>query len=293
MYDDILVPTDGRPGTDGAVARGLYFARTFDATVHALFVRETRLDSGDLPEGDQDLVRAELETRGETAIDDVQEWGADLGVDVVTQLREGVPGQVIREYAAEAEIDLVVMGRRARESDSSYLGSTTQRVLVRSPAPVIAVPVSDSEIPEPGYTAFDRVLVPTDGSDVAERAATHGLTVAERYGADVRVVYVVDTTTHELADTSRSILGPLREGGRNALEDIAEEARDRNLPVSTAMLEGTPAEEIIQYADGTGSDLIAMGTHGAGGSREQLLGSTATRTLRRSTVPVLTVNGIQ
>lgn len=292
MYDDILVPTDGRPGTDSAVARGLYFARQFDATVHALFVRDTELGPESLPDNDRAAVLEELETRGETAVRDIREWGKDLDIDVVTELREGVPERVITEYVTECDIDLIVMGRRARESDGSYIGSTTQRVLVRAPTPVIAVPVNDGELPEPGYGAFDRVVIPTDGSDVAERAATHGLAVAERYGADVRVVYVVDTTTHELADTSRSILGPLREGGRNALEDIAEEARDRNLPVSTAMLEGTPAEEILQYVDGTGGDFIAMGTHGTGSrSREQLLGSTATRTIRRSTVPVLTVNG--
>jgi nucleotide-binding universal stress UspA family protein len=289
MYDDTLVPTDGQSGTDEAVARGLHIARTFDATVHTLFVLDTDLDM-DLAESDRETVREQLDSQGRAATDEVREWGSDLDIDVVTEVREGVPEETIREYAAGNGIDLVVMGTRARDTDDSYIGTTTQRVLVQSPAPVVAVPPGDGGLPDPGYGAFDRVVVPTDGSEAAERAALHGLTVAERYGADVRVVYVVDTTSHELADTSRSILGPLREGGRNAVETIAEEARDRNLPVSTAMLEGSPAEELVGYADGAGADLVAMGTHGTGANRGQLLGSTATRVLRHSTVPVLTVN---
>ena len=288
MYDDILVPTDGQSGTDDAVARGLHVARTFDATVHALFVLDTQFDS-DLQESDRKTVRAQLDTRAQAATDDVREWGQDLGVEVVTAVQEGLPEQAIGEYAASADVDLAVMGTRSRNSDEQYIGTTTRRVLVESPAPVVAVPAGDGGLPDPGYGAFDRVVVPTDGSDAAERAATHGLRVAERYGADVQVVYVLDTTAHELADTSRSILGPLREGGRNAVETIAVDARERNLPVSTAMLEGSPAEELTRYVDGADADLVAMGTHGTGGG-EQLLGSTVTRVLRRSSVPVLTVN---
>jgi nucleotide-binding universal stress UspA family protein len=288
MYDDILVSTDGQSGTDEAVARGLHIARTFDARVHALFVSTEQLDGALTDEG-RETVREQLDARGQSATDDIREWGEELSVEVVTAVRDGVPPETVREYATEHGIDLVVMGTRAGDT-GDYIGTTTQHVLAQSPVPVVAVPPGDGGLPDPGYGAFGQVVVPTDGSAVAEHAATHGLRVAERYGADVRVVYVVDTTTHELADTSRSILGPLREGGRNAVETIAERARDLNLPVSTAMLEGSPATEIRQYATGAGADLVAMGTHGTGGSRDGLLGSTATRVLRRSTVPVLTLN---
>ena len=284
MYEDILVATDGQSGTDRAVARGLYLARTFDADIHAVFVLGEDLE-GEL----SDPVRA----RGEETLAELADWGADLGVTVETVLREGVPAETIGDVAAERDVDLVVMGTRAREAERRYIGSTTQRVLVRSPAPVVAVPLGDEGLPDPGYRAFDRVVIPTDGSDLAERAASHGLRVAAHYGADVRIVYVVDTTTHELVDTSRSILGPLREGGQNAVEEIAGAARDRNLPVSTTILDGTPAEEIRGYVSGTGGDLVAMGTHGTGTTREAILGSTVTRVLRASEVPVLTVNGRQ
>jgi nucleotide-binding universal stress UspA family protein len=63
---------------------------------------------------------------------------------------------------------------------------------------VVAVLPRDDGLSDPGYGVFNQVVVPTDGTAIAERAATHSLRVAERYGADVRVVYVVDTTIHEL-----------------------------------------------------------------------------------------------
>ena len=63
---------------------------------------------------------------------------------------------------------------------------------------MVAVPPRDDGLSDPGCGVFNQVVVPTDGTAIAERAATHSLRVAERYGADVRVVYVVDTTIHEL-----------------------------------------------------------------------------------------------
>jgi nucleotide-binding universal stress UspA family protein len=162
-------------------------------------------------------------------------------------------------------------------------------VIALAGVPVLAVPPDDWAVPDSQYGAYDHVLIPTDGSDAAERAAGHGLAVAERYGADVHAVYVVDTTTYGLEDAPRSVVGLLKEGGENAVEAVAAEARDRNLPVTTDVLRGVPEEELLSYADGVGADLVVMGTRGRAAGDDRLLGSTTARVLRRSTVPVLAV----
>lgn len=136
---------------------------------------------------------------------------------------------------------------------------------------------------------YGDVLVPTDGSDLADPAADLALDIAEQYGADVHAVYVVDTTTYGSEDTPRSSIGLLKEGGANAVEVVAE-ARDRNLPVTTDVVRGVPEAEILEYAAGVDADMIALGTRGRSATPNQVLGSITGRVLQQATMPVLTVD---
>lgn len=99
--------------------------------------------------------------------------------------------------------------------------------------------------------------------------------------------HVVDVNTYGYEDAPRSIVGLLKQGGENAVEAIADEARERNIPVSTAILRGVPEDAILQYAHGAEADLIAMGTRGEVRD-ERLLGSTTARVVQRSAIPILT-----
>ncbi|MGM0590950.1 MAG: universal stress protein [Halobacteriota archaeon] len=292
MYHSILVPTDGSPGVEGAAVRALDLARTADATVHTLYVVDTAPEPSGLSVEERDEIRQASENRGRHATVWIQEEAADLGVDAVREIREGVPHHEILGYAREFDVDLLVMGTHGRTgSERARLGSTTERVIALSEVPVMAVRLMEGvELPETGYTMYDHVVIPTDGSGAAERAAEHGLAIAERYGADVHVVYVVDTTTYGLEDAPRSIVGLLKEGGAEATEAIATEARDRNLPVTTDVLRGVPETEILNYAAGVDADLLVMGTRGRAGAPERLLGSTTARVVRRFEHPVLTVS---
>lgn len=289
MYHDVLVPADGRPGTEGAVARALDLARTFDATVHALSVVDTGVEPRGLEAEEREELRGQLETRGREATVRIAERAAELGLEAARDVREGSPYRAILAYADEIGVDLIVMGTRGRTDADVRLGSTTERVIGLADEPVLAVPPrADAELPEPGYGAYDNVLLATDGSDPAGRVAEHGIRIAERYGADVYVVYVVDTSIYGLEDAPRSILGPLKQGGRTAVEEIAAEARDRNLPATTDVLRGVPEDALLEYADGVDADLLALGTRGRGANADPLLGSTTARLLRRTETPLLT-----
>ncbi|MFP4628082.1 MAG: universal stress protein [Halobacteriales archaeon] len=282
MYDDILVPTDGRPGTAGAVSRALDLARTFDARIHVLFVADAVVGA----EGDLDELARVQRGIGEAAVEAIAERAGAFDRPVEVDRREGVVHEAILEYVDEADVDLVVMGTRGR-SGRPHLGSTTQRVLARAAVPVMAVRLETPDL-DPGLGMYDRVVVATDGSDTAERAFEHGLAIAERYGAEVRVIYVVDTTTFGLADAPRSVVGHLKAGGRTAAEELVAAAKERQVPASYAILRGVPEEAILQYAEGAEADLVAMGVRGTGVS-EPFLGSTAARVVREARTPVLAI----
>ncbi|WP_311172026.1 universal stress protein [Halobellus ordinarius] len=287
IYQDILVPTDGSQEADVAVDRALNLARTSEATVHVVHVVDTSLDLHRLDDEARTEWRRDAEKRGQAATVQIEERASSLGLETARDVVEGVPYREILTYVEENGIDLVVMGTRSRTA--SRLGSTTERVVALADVPVIAVPLAvDTDVPESGYGMYDHVLIPTDGSDAAERAADHGLRIAERYGADVHLVYVVDESTYGFEGSPGSIAGLLKQSGGNAIEEIAADARERNLPVTTDVVRGIPHEEILDYAEGVDADLIAMGTRGRVAETDRLFGSTTARIVRCSTVPVLT-----
>jgi nucleotide-binding universal stress UspA family protein len=137
---------------------------------------------------------------------------------------------------------------------------------------------------------YERILVPTDGSEGMGRVLGHAAELARIHGATLDFVYVVNTAAFANLPMETSWEGvreSLQEEGESALE-TAESAVE---PVRTErhVLEGGPSREIVAYAERSDADLVVMGTHGRGGLNRILLGSVAERVVRGSTVPVLTV----
>ena len=290
MYDTILVPSDGSSGAENAVPRALDFARTFGASIHVLSVVDTGSEPAGLDRDEHDELRQPSEKRGRQATARVHEQATDIGLEATRTVRDGIPHRTILEYADEHGVDLIVMGTHGRTGPELVrLGSTTERVSSLADAPVLAVPLTDGDRIDADAIGYDRVVIATDGSDAAERAAQRGFDVAASYGSDVYAIYVIDTTTYDLEDAPRSIIGLLKEGGQHAVDELSTAGRDRDLSVQTDVLRGVPDEEIAEYTEGIGGDLLVMGTRGRGGATGDLLGSTVARVLQRTTRPILTV----
>lgn len=137
---------------------------------------------------------------------------------------------------------------------------------------------------------YDRILVPTDGSEGMRRVVEHAARLADVHGATLELVYVIDTAAVANLPMETSWEGVselLREEGEGALEDATEIVGDDS--VVRTILEGNPAREIVRHAEQGDCSLICMGTHGRGGVSRLLLGSVAEKVVRSSEVPVLTV----
>lgn len=138
---------------------------------------------------------------------------------------------------------------------------------------------------------YESILVPTDGSEHAERAARHGFALAERFDATVHVLGVADVA---------AAAGPFSAGGVDdafvdRLEAECESAistvealAEPDVSLATAIVTGNPGEEIIEYVDEAGIDLVAMGTKGRRGLRRFVTGSVTEHVVRGATVPVVT-----
>jgi len=139
---------------------------------------------------------------------------------------------------------------------------------------------------------FERILVPTDGSDEVEQAISYAVDLAADQGATVHAVYVINTATYgslPMETSWEGITDMFRDEGNRAITRVEELAAESEVPVTGALLEGTPSREIVRYADENDCDLVVIGTHGRGGLNRLLLGSVAERVVRASPVPVLTI----
>lgn len=140
---------------------------------------------------------------------------------------------------------------------------------------------------------YNSVLVPTDGSEHARRAAEHAVSVAAAVDATVHVLSVVDVQAaagpFDAGGVDEAFVAKLEDEGTEAIEAVEGVTEARGLTdVRTATRQGRPAEAILEYADAEDVDLVTMGTHGRTGIERYVLGSVTEAVVRSAEVPVLT-----
>ncbi|PSQ95816.1 MAG: universal stress protein [Bacteroidetes bacterium SW_9_63_38] len=139
----------------------------------------------------------------------------------------------------------------------------------------------------------DNVLIPTDFSACADHALTHALEVADRFGARLHILHVVnelDPDWYGISDAQEravKLRDQIREEARDRLEELAP---DRELDTTVSLqLSFDVADTIYEYVDERDIDLVVMGTHGRQGLDRLLLGNVAHKIIRHLPCPVMTV----
>lgn len=132
---------------------------------------------------------------------------------------------------------------------------------------------------------FERILVPTDGSDHAEAALEYAMDIAERFDSTVVPCHVVDSRFLENAPHYDTVLAD----GERLLDSVEAQLAEAAIPAEGSLATGVPHTAILDHVDDRDVDLIVMGSHGRTGAERFLLGSVTEKVLRQSDVPVLTV----
>lgn len=141
---------------------------------------------------------------------------------------------------------------------------------------------------------YKRILLPLDGSALAEQALPHAVAQAERFQAELILLKVLQPLPE------RGISAPDRRQaeeltGQLAREYLESQAREieRSMPVQVVTVEGQAHRQIVQFAEENEVDLIVMSTRGQSGLSRWLMGSVADRVVRGATVPVLLIRGTE
>jgi nucleotide-binding universal stress UspA family protein len=146
-----------------------------------------------------------------------------------------------------------------------------------------------------GSKLYRKFLLATDGSESARKAADAAIELAQLSGAKIYAVGVIDRSIYssvpEDLEWEEEMYARFRELGEEAVSYVEETAKNAGLGVETILLEGHPAEEIVEFAEKNGIDLIIVGSLGKSGIERFLLGSVSEKVVRNAKVPVLVVRG--
>ena len=148
---------------------------------------------------------------------------------------------------------------------------------------------------------YHKILLPTDGSKYAEKAAKHAIWIAGHSNAELIALNVVDTSSLvglPAEDLTIRVSEILKDEGQKSLDNISKliEELEKNEEFKTGVKlikeskEGPPADVILKTVKEENIDLIVMGTSGKHGLDRFLLGSVTEKVVRSSKVPVLAVH---
>lgn len=274
----ILCPTDLSPYSGNAVRYALALARAHEAELillHCTNEMDTEAELGLLETSLlQHLTPADLK-------------GARWRV-VIAPASE-IDEEIMRRAQAE-RVDLIVMRSRRRPHRAALLGSTAESVSRSAPCPVLVMHNDEREfITDALQVDLKRVLVAYDFSDYAELALRYGLSIAQEHQAELHLLHVLPPRAVSEPEIAWY---PIK--GESAYHTAAHRLQ-RVVPadvhlwcsVTTAVSEGNPYREILNYAEKNEIDLISVGAHGAGFGMRALFGSNVDRVLRQAPCPVL------
>ncbi len=133
---------------------------------------------------------------------------------------------------------------------------------------------------------YEKVILPTDGSEFALKGVKEGLDLASSMDIPVTAIYVIEFGDIKL---SNDISSHFEEAAAKALDQIEEEADKKGVELDKKISKGAPFKKITDIADD--KDIIFIASHGHSGFRELFMGSTTERVLKRAKCTVAVVKG--
>jgi len=136
---------------------------------------------------------------------------------------------------------------------------------------------------------YERILVPLDGSDLAETALPYSEELAGTLGSDIRIIHVSEAYDDKSDHMHQLYMGNMIEATKSGAKKYTETSGTKEENVDSVHLYGHAAEQIVDYADNEKNSLIVMATHGQSGIKRWLLGSVATKVVMAAKQPVMVV----
>ncbi|HEX4988334.1 MAG TPA: universal stress protein [Candidatus Binatia bacterium] len=298
MYTRMLIPLDGSKLAENVLPYARTLAGAMDLRIELLSVVDTMdfartTHAGHVRDFDPIIEAAVRE--GEQYLENVARSFTGSTVNCVVE--QGQADQIIIDKAAGDKETLIGMATRGRSGIHRWLmGSVAEKVLRGATNPLLLVR-GDEEGKSDGAATLKSIVVPLDGSKLAESVLPRAIDLAKKLGLEIVLTraYQLPLSAYPGADTAYipnqdAFLTAVRGEAGAYLEAKVNEIRGNGIEkVSFILLVGSGADEIIDLARTTPDNLIAMCTHGRSGVKRWALGSVTEKVVRHSGDPVLVV----
>ncbi len=289
----VLCPTDFSEFSTAALSYATALAASYGSAIrilHVLTPFPIVAPFGDVP-GNVQLYESQR-VQGQQALEAEAARVRRPGLTVDVELRDGSAVHETLDAARDWGADLIVIGTHGRGGmERLVLGSVAEKVLRKAPCAVLAVPHAALE----GAHATERighVLCAHDGSAASANGVAYAVSLAERTGARLTLVSVVESLPY-----GGDFTGPDFAAFRAARDEHAREVLDTAVDagvrvrcnVHERLVYGHPAQQILEVAAQETPDLLVMGVQGRGALDLLMFGSTANHVVRHAACPVLTV----
>ncbi|CAM2006363.1 universal stress protein [Acanthopleuribacter pedis] len=285
----VLCPVDFSEAGEAAISEAFACAHRQDAVLHLLHV-DVLYDHD--PYGAKHLQPEDLEIseRTNTYYDEIIARFGSRGINIVrAEVRAIAAATGICTYAEEHKIDLIVTGSHGRRGVKHWLlGSVTEETIRNTPCPVLTV---RAQRPEHRRGLYQRILVPTDLSEVADRTVRYARQAAANADGELLVLHVVNRAPiHDVygwPQSSEWLQQALSTSEARLKRLTAEKGPTVKSQIKVAM--GTPHQEIAAWAKEAEADIILMPHHSNNQIVDYFIGSTTERVLRETACPIFTI----
>ena len=302
MYKKILVPLDGSKTAEHVLPYARCFARSLQIPVELLAVVDGTEMTRNISAAEGLFLDTLIEDETRRYDDYLKGIAKNFPSGCVQyRVETGKAAELIIESAATGKSKLIAMATHGRSGLNRWLvGSVAEKVLRAAANPLLLVRGKE-ETPRWNMVALKSIVVPLDGSELAESILPYVEQVAKNLDLEVVLlrVYALRYGTYSSgqgfydATQIETFLASLRVEALDYLEGIAADLKKRGLEkVFVVVKEGLDADEIIGFACHVPDSLVAMCSHGRSGVKRWVFGSVTETVVRHSGDPVLVLRAV-
>jgi CRP/FNR family cyclic AMP-dependent transcriptional regulator len=276
MFQRMLVPLDGSAQADRILPYAAVLASHLHMPILLLSIVDLRLASSARGRGD-------VEQQLQQTVDHLHREGVQASMAITA----GRPAEEILGVAESQGCDLIVLSTSTRQTiERGILGRVTDKVFHASQIPLLLIPPVAAESPTSLPQAPTTLIVPLDGSTLAEASLPFAEDLAQRLGATVMLARAVPFAG-AIVDEKAPPTGEIE--ARVYLESMTEKLQSTGLAVQARTFDGPPVEYILSLASQTPRSLVVLTTHGRSALARWFVGSVAEGIVQAASVPVLVI----
>jgi len=297
MYKVIMAPTEGSDVEKGALSAAVKLAQRFGADLHLVRVLSAPLVIEMVPRPPVlEITEQTLRDERLARLHKLDALGSELralgNLQVTTALKDGPIAPTLRDYARESSVDLIVMSSHSRGGLKRVtLGSVTDFLIRNTHIPVLVVKPPAAFIGATPEEAIARIVVPLDGSAMAEQILPEVAALALGLNATVHLLQVLKPQTYsqeQIMDPGLPWWDAVIAGADAYLSGPAGYLAKEGVKANTEVILGeSVATAILEYAARIEANLIAIATSGSGGMTRFVFGTVSDEVTRKSATSLL------